>query len=188
MILIGTCILKAVKSTLIVKIAYAQIMVKVAMSVVKVKFKLTYGSLWARTQLFASIWKKGLTGAPMLWASRVTYMTWTLMWERQYCYLQLVERRKHNYAALVMHLKDFNKGHLRRYNCQVTTTTKVCGLIIIAICNNIHQIKVTGYRRPESNFYLFNTGHPCHGQQVLLSVPNLSSYLYMPLAYLLSDN
>ena len=73
--------------------------------------------------------EKNLTGAPMLWASRVTYMTWTLMWERPYCYLQLVERRKHNYAALVMHLKAFNKGHLRRYNCQVTTPRKVCGLI-----------------------------------------------------------
>ena len=91
--------------------------------------------------------------APIVWASRVTYMTWTLMWERQYCYLQLVERRKHNYAALVMHLKAFNKGNLRRYNCKVTTPRKVCGLIINATFNNIHQIKVAGYR-PESNFYL----------------------------------
>ena len=35
----------------------------------------------------------------------------TLIWERQCCYLQLVERRQHNNAALVMHLKAFNKGH-----------------------------------------------------------------------------
>ena len=62
------------------------------------------------------------------------------------------------YAAFVMHLKAFNKGHLRRYNCQITTTRKVCDLIINATFNNIHQIKVTGYRRQESNFTCLTRG------------------------------